>query len=92
MLCDDTLPFVYEWVWSKVRPNDTVFSLFLENNSRSAHQPEAHRPQYKYILRLVTTACFPRNCGLKNTHSEVAVSGLAQQNYLQFFFQSLPIL
>ena len=30
VLCDDTLPFVNERVWSKVRSNGTVFALFLE--------------------------------------------------------------
>ena len=33
VLCEDTLPFVNEWVWFKVRSNGTVFSLFLENNA-----------------------------------------------------------
>ena len=56
-----------------------------DSNSRSTHQLEAHRPQYKFILRSVTTASFPRSCGLKNTRTEVAVSGLGQQNRLQFF-------
>ena len=31
VLFEDTLPFVNEWVWSKVRSNGTVFSLCLEN-------------------------------------------------------------
>ena len=31
VLCDDTLPFVNELVWSKVCSNGAVFSLFLEN-------------------------------------------------------------
>ena len=34
MLCDDTLPFVNEWVWSKVCWNGTVFSLFLETKAK----------------------------------------------------------
>ena len=32
-LCDDTLPFLNEWVWSKGRSNGTVFSIFLENKA-----------------------------------------------------------
>ena len=32
-LYDDTLPFVNEWVLSKVRSNGTVFLLFLENKA-----------------------------------------------------------
>ena len=34
VLGDDTLPFVNEWVWSKVHSNGTVFSLFLENKAK----------------------------------------------------------
>ena len=34
VLCDDTLPFVNEWVLSKVRSNGTVFSLFLKNKAK----------------------------------------------------------
>ena len=33
VLCDDTLPFVNEWVWPKVHSNSTVFSLFLKNKA-----------------------------------------------------------
>ena len=32
VLCDDTVPS-NEWVWSKVRSNDTVFSLLLEKKT-----------------------------------------------------------
>ena len=43
--------------------------------SRSAHKPEAHRPQYKLILILVTTAYFPRNRGLKNARRSRCFKG-----------------
>ena len=46
----------------------TISAFFLSTHnvhSRSENKPEAHRPQYKFILRLVTTSSFPRNCGPK---------------------------
>ena len=33
VLCDDTLLFESEWVWSKVPSNGTVFSLYLKNKA-----------------------------------------------------------
>ena len=33
VFCDDTLPFLNEWVWSKVRSKGTFFSLYLENKA-----------------------------------------------------------
>ena len=33
VLCDYTLPFTYEWVWSKRALERHIFSLILENKA-----------------------------------------------------------
>ena len=49
-LCDDTLPFVNEWVLSKVRSNGTAFSLFLENKAELKKSVKLKRLKLSYSL------------------------------------------
>ena len=50
VLCDDTLLFGNEWVWSKVRSNGTVLSLFLENKAKFQKSGKLRRLQSSYPL------------------------------------------
>ena len=49
-LCDDTLPFVNEWVWSKVRSNCTFFSLLLESKAEFQINGKLKRLKSLYSL------------------------------------------
>ena len=48
--CVMTLPFVSEWVWSKVRSNGTVLSLFLENKAEFQRSGKLKRLKSSYSL------------------------------------------
>ena len=49
-MCDDTLSFVNEWVWSKARSNGTVFSLYLENKAEFQKSGRLKRLKSSYSL------------------------------------------
>ena len=55
--CVMLLPFVNKWVWSKVRSNGTVFSLFLENKAEFQENGKLKRLKLSHSLSCVSLKC-----------------------------------